>query len=529
MSTNRISLQNSGYLSPLLIAYLNRKKDIQNLYHRFPELNAFKAQIKEKKDNFPFAHREVLVDSLLKQYGNFETTEKVLSNIELLRKTNTFTVTTGHQLNLFTGPLYFLYKIISTIKLCEKLKVSYPEYNFVPVYWMATEDHDFDEINHFVYQEKVIHWNKSTSGPVGRIHTNELEEVYEVFSSHLGFGHNADQLRTWFKNAYLNHDSLSDATRYLVNELFKTYGLVIVDADQKELKELFIPHLRQELLQRDSKQAVEKSFEVLKDYSIQVNPRDINLFYITDTLRERIVYQNNTFEVLHSSIRFTNEELETEITSHPERFSPNVILRPLYQEVILPNLCYIGGGGELAYWLELKEVFAQHRITFPMLLLRNSALLVSGKTVRKASKLELTWQDFFLPKETLLTQKTREWSQNTFDFNKQTQFLEAQFKELEHIALKTDPSFIGAVRAQKQKQINGLLNLEKRLLKAEKRVHQEQLKRIAVLHGLLFPGNSLQERIVNFSEFYKEAGAELIPTIYRNLDPLSQDFAIITL
>lgn len=529
MPSDCMTFQNSGYFSKIMIDYLNREKALQPLYNRFPTMESFKQQIEEKQHNFNNATRAVLVKELKTQYQQLKHAEASIENIELLKESNTFTITTGHQLNLYTGPLYFLYKIISTIKLCQQLKEQYPAFNFVPVYWMATEDHDFEEINHFNLNNKVVHWNQEGNGPVGRRTTEGLESVYEVFASHIGIGKNAEQLKTWFKDAYLKHDSLSEATRYLADQLFGSYGLVILDADNRSLKEIFSPHIKHELVKRDSITDTQKSFSILKDYTIQVNPREINLFYIEDHLRERLVFENGLFKVNNTNIVFNEVEILDELKKHPEKFSPNVILRPLYQEVILPNLCYIGGGGELAYWLELKEVFKKHQITFPSLLLRNSVLLATKKQEEKRLKLGVTWQDLFLKKEDLINQKTNELSKLNFDFKSQKIFLEEQFKTLEALAIRTDKSFIGAVKAQKKKQLNGLDHLEKRLLKAEKKTHQEVLVRLAILQDSLFPKGSLQERNLNFSEFYKEYGEELIQKLLGELQPLDHSFDVLVL
>ncbi len=529
MSLNSITFQNSGYFSKLIIDYLNQEKTIAPLYNRFPTIESFEKQIEEKKLNFPTINRQILHKVLIKQYAKIKPSSKTLNNINALSNNNTYTITTGHQLNLFTGPLYFLYKIISTINLSERLNISFPDHHFVPVYWMATEDHDFEEINHFMFEEKVICWNKDSKGPVGRLDTKGLEKVLEVFKNHVGSGNNAQKIIQLFKQAYLNHNNLAEATQFLANELFGSYGLVILDGDHRELKQLFSPYIEKELTNQRNIIEVEKSFNLLKDYTIQVNPREINLFYITDKLRERIVYQNNIYKVNNTSIEFKKDEILEELKQYPERFSPNVILRPLYQEVILPNLCYIGGGGELAYWFELKQMFNANEITFPILLLRNSVLLISQKQQKKAVQLNLTWKDLFKKTDRLIHDKTQELSQIQFNFKKQKEFLNTQFEELKTIAQQTDKSFIGAVLAQEAKQLKGLNNLEKRLKKAEKKNHKEQLERIILLHTELFPNNNLQERVVNFSEFYKEYGDYLIEKLFQKLDPLNHEFDVLTL
>jgi len=530
MPSDCITYQNSGYFTKLMMDYLVEKSDLKAFYNHFPTIENFKKQIEEKSNNFNGNNkREILVSELEKQYLNFDVSKTTLNNIKLLSNTNTFTITTGHQLNLFTGPLYFLYKIISTINLCKQLKKEFPEHNFVPIYWMATEDHDFDEINYFNFKEKVFRWNRESFGPVGRLSTEGLDKVFDLFSKEIGTSNNANFLKNLFENAYLKHSNLADATRYLANELFQNEGLVIIDGDAVALKKLFIPFAKKELLEQTSFKKVTETNELLKDYFVQVNPREINLFYIEDNLRERIIFENEIYKVNNTTIQFSESEILSELENHPEKFSPNVILRPLYQEVILPNLCYIGGGGELAYWLELKSNFEENNITFPMLLLRNSVLLATRKQTEKADKLELSWNDFFSKQSALLDLKTKDFSQFTIDFSEQKEYLKKQFENLYTIANQTDKSFIGAVKAQEIKQLKGLDNLEKRLLKAEKRIHSEKLERIIALQNELFPSQSLQERKANFSEFYLEFGNTLIEELLTELNPLSQEFKIITL
>ena len=532
MPTDKISYQKSGYFTHLMVDYLDEKTELKQLYHRFPKLKNFKAQLEEKAKNFNTkdnSNRQILVSELEKQYSNIEISALTKGNIQSLLIPNTFTITTGHQLNLFTGPLYFLYKIVSTINLCKQLKSEYPTYNFVPIYWMATEDHDFEEINYFDFKHKKILWKAQSSGPVGRLSTDGMEDVLDLFAKELGNSTNANYLKEVFQKSYLQHDNLADATRYLANELFGKEGLVILDTDNHELKKLFIPYAKEELLHHTSYQKITETNKLLTDYNAQVNPREINLFYIEDTFRERIVFENEKYKINNTKQEFSKVEIIDLLEKNPEKFSPNVILRPLYQEIILPNLCYTGGGGEISYWLQLKSNFESNNITFPILLLRNSVLLATQKQNDKADKLNLTWSDLFLNQQELFIRKTKEYSNLTIDFTEQKTHLKKQFEALYGIAEQTDKSFLGAVKAQETKQIKGLENLEKRLLKAEKRAHTDKLERIILLQNELFPNHNLQERKSNFSEFYLEYGSELIHKIQKDLEPLEQNFTIMTL
>lgn len=529
MPSNCISYQNSGCFSKLINDYLDENESLKLLYNRFPTFKNFKHQIDEKQSNFYFKNRIVLVNQLQNQYKNVEISELTKENVALLKGENTFTVTTGHQLNLFTGPIYFIYKIVSTIKLCKQLKKHYPDYNFVPIYWMATEDHDFEEINHFKFQDKKISWNRNSNGPVGRLSTEGLSEVFTEFSNLLNKSEKADFLRNLFTKSYLEHQNLTDATRFLVNELFKEQGLVIIDGDDKILKQLFVPYVKKELLEQNSFSKINETSKVLQDYKIQVTPREINLFYIEDNLRERIVFEENKFKALNTKIEFSETEILEELEKHPEKFSPNVVLRPLYQEVVLPNLCYIGGGGELAYWLELQSNFKANNIAFPMLLLRNSALVVTEKQLKKVDKLELNWADLFQKQSELINVKTQEFSKFTIDFSNQKEFLKKQFLEMYKIAEQIDISFKKAVEAQEKKQLKGLENLEKRLLKAEKKQYSDKLERIVALQNELFPNQGLQERQLNFSEIVIEKSFTSFKNeLLETFEPLNQKFTIIS-
>jgi bacillithiol biosynthesis cysteine-adding enzyme BshC len=527
MKTHQIPFKKTGYFSNLICDYLDRNPNLTSFYGNFPDLNGFKNQLKLKK-SFPINNRIVLVNALKNQYKSTKKSEFTAKNIQLLENENTFTVTTGHQLNIFTGPLYFLYKIVSTINLTKQLKAEFPAFNFVPIYWMATEDHDFEEINYFNFKGKKIAWEKESSGAVGRLKTDDFEQVFEEFKQQLGNSNNEKFITKLFEKSYLKHNNLTDATRYLVNELFGAYGLVIVDGDSKELKTLFAPIVKDELINGTSYKNVTKTNELLAEhYKIQVNPREINLFYLKDNLRERIVFEDNQFKINNTSLVFSTTQILEELTNFPERFSPNVIMRPVFQETILPNLCYIGGGGELAYWLQLKDYFKSINTPFPILLLRNSVLLASEKQVAKLDKLSVSLQELFLKQEFLINKKAKEISEIEIDFSQQKLFLQQQFKDLKALANKTDASFLGAVNAQEKKQLNGLDALEKRLLKAQKRKLADEIQRITLIQNQLFPNQSLEERTRNFSEIYLELGSNLIPMLLETLNPLQQEFTII--
>lgn len=530
MKVTHIPLKKNRFLSKTMLHYLENNEAIQDFYNNFPDISGFHSQIEAKQKSFELEARLVLVAALKKEYQNFNISKKTDENIKILKEENTFTVTTGHQLNLFMGPLYFLYKIISAINLCEELSEQFPTKNFVPIYWMATEDHDFEEINYFNFESKKVLWNSENGGAVGRFSTKGLADVFEILSNHLGNSKNAVFLKTLFSDAYLKHENLADATHYIVNELFGDYGLVIIDGDNADLKALFKPIIKDELENQTSFKSVSKTITALeKTYKIQVNPREINLFYLGNNFRERIVFEDGIYKVNNTKITFSKAEILKEVAENPAVFSPNVIMRPLYQEVILPNICYLGGGGEIAYWLQLKDYFKEVALPFPVLLLRNSVQVVSEKQANKLRKLKISFEELFLTQYDLVSKKVIENSGIKVNFDEKIKFLEKQFFELKEVAKQTDISFVNAVNAQERKQVKGLENLQKRLLKAEKKRQIDLVKRITELQNEILPNQSLEERQRNFSEYYLKYGFSFIKAIKDTLKPLKLEFTIVEL
>ena len=531
MSNRYISYRDTNYFNSLFCDYIEGADDLRPFYNNKPSLESFKNQILSKKENFKKADRLTLRDVLVKQYSAINVTDEIKQSIDLISEENTFTVTTGHQLCLFTGPLYFLYKIISTINLTEELKIKYPKFNFIPIYWMATEDHDFEEIKSFKYNDKNIIWESDQKGEVGKFVTNNLKATLDKFSELLPNNINSDNLVRLFEESYIKSKDLSEATRKLVHELFQDYKLVILDSNERELKKIFSPIIKNELINNLIFNNSLKTIDDLKNkkYKAEVNPRKINLFYLSKDSRNRIINHKDGFSTDDQKFIWTKDEIINELNIHPENFSPNVLLRPLYQESILPNICYIGGGSEISYWLELKKCFDESDLSFPILLNRNSVLLVKKKQFEKLSKMNTTIQELFLNQNELITSKTISLASAKFDFDNQKLFLLKQFNALREVSKLTDISFVGAVNAQEQKQLKGLLNLEKRLLNANKRKYESHISRITSIQSELFPDDSLQERSVNFSEFYLEYGKEFIEILKENISPLNNKFTIIEL
>lgn len=513
---SKIPLAETNQFSKLIIDYINGDNSLRPFYTYEPKIESFKKVIEDKSKEL--INRSVLVEVLKSQYQKSNIQHP---NFNLLLNKNTFTVCTGHQLCLFTGPLYFIYKIISTINLSETLKRNYPDFNFVPVYWMASEDHDFEEVSSINLFGKKANWNNTEAkGAVGRLKTDSLNVVIEELKQILGDSQNANELIQLFSDAYLKHSNLADATRYLVHHLFGEYGLVILDADDARLKAEFLDILKDDILNTTNYKIVNQTISELEKVGVkpQVNPREINCFYLTDADRVRI--EKN---------KFTSETLTLELKNHPEYFSPNVVLRPLYQQKILPNLAYVGGPGEIAYWLEYKAMFDHHKITFPVLIPRNFALLTDEKINQQLQKLGFTIEDIFKNTDGLLKEFVSKNSTSELSLKEQELKLVSLFAEISAKAIAVDQTLKGSVEAELQKAINSIKNIESKLLRSEKQKQEININQIKKIKNKYFPDGSLQERFENFSPYYLKYGKHFINDLKEAFDPLDFQLLILTM
>ena len=217
------------------------------------------------------------------------------------------------------------------------------------------------------------------------------------------------------------------------------------------------------------------------------------------------------------------EELDT----HPERFSPNVCLRPVYQEYMLPNLAYIGGGGELAYWLERLPQFEAFGVNFPMLIRRNSVLWIDKRNSKDMRQADLRVDDLFDDTDNLVNTWIRENSGNEVDYEEELKGIEEAFDKLARKAVDIDPTLEKAIEAEKVRQLKSAEQLGKRLLRAEKGNHEKSVQKIRKLKDKLFPGNGLQERHDNFIPLYLKYGNQFIDILLRELSPFEKGMIVV--
>ncbi len=519
MHVQKIPFRNTNAFSGFFLSYIEAETKLKSFYSRFPSTGAFKDQIKEKSNSFSKANRTELCKALRCQYEGINVGKAVDVNLHSLSKEKTFTVTTGHQLSIFTGPLYFVFKVVTVIKACRVLKKKYPSFHFVPVYWMASEDHDYDEIKSFRLNGKKYTWKTQQQGAVGRFTTTDFKSVLEEIPGDTRV----------FRDAYTKSATLAGAVRQYVNELFGDYGLVVVDGDDPDLKRQIQGVMRSDIFDHKPYSLVTKANNRLKTLGLnpQVNPREINFFYLDAQLRSRIEQNGDTFTVLDTPLRFSRDELDKKIQESPGNFSPNVILRPVYQELILPNLAYVGGPAELVYWLELKAVFDLFKLPFPILLPRNFGLVVDSPTARKIGRTGLPPESFFESKSDLFKRWVNRNSKNQLSLTSKAQSLAATMAAVQKSAEKIDRTLGPMTAAQAKKMQTMIRTIEQKMMRAEKRAHADGLRQVEAVKDALFPEGSLQERIDNFLNFY-QTDPEFLRKLIECFDPFDFRFQVLT-
>ncbi len=525
-----VSYQRTGYFSKIVLDYLSGKNELKQFYKHAVSLDGIKAAI-EARQAF-HQNRKVLVEELKTQYQNISLSSSVKKNIELLAEENTFTITTAHQPNIFTGPLYFIYKILHAIKIAQQLKKDLPQYNFVPVYYMGSEDADLDEVGTTFINGEKYQWQTKQTGAVGRMRVDKhLRSLIDKMQGQIANEKFGEEIVSLFSKFYTEGKTIQKATLEIVNELFAEFGLVVLIPDNKNLKKLFTAIIKKELTEQFSHKAVAETItDLQKHYKPQAGGREINLFYLIDDKRERIEMRNSEFGIRNletQDSRFTTDEILTELDEHPERFSGNVILRGVFQETVLPNIIFIGGGGELAYWLELKKVFEVVDVPYPVLVLRNSFLLIDKKQKERIQKLELKEDDLFKEELSLINEIVARNSNKNLLLDKYEDQLKEFYQHIKLIAAEADNTLQQHVEALQTRALKRIAELEKKMLRAERKKFEAEQRQIQKLKSQLFPNKSLQERAENLSGFYAKYGNKLVKKLLESSLTFEQEFCIL--
>lgn len=508
LQNHPVPFENTGFFSPLFQAYIQGDERLRGLVNHFPDRGAFQLQMDEKARNYPERMRILLQNRLKAQMGD-NLSDKQKEHLDSLANARTFSVSCGHQLNLAGGPLYVAYKIWTIIRLAGDLERQFPGYRFVPIHWLATEDHDWEEVAEFRYFGEKYGFQTHAKGAVGRMPAAEI----------------ADQLATirdmpsWMVHTYRQGKTVTGATRLWLQKVFGAAGLLVIDADDADLKRELLPLALQELHQPWIQSAVNRDTQYLESmgFKSQIHAREINLFYLGAGERLRLERNEDTVVTVDGPHAWTLSEAEQYFTQHPEALSPNVAFRPLFSQILLPDVAFIGGPAEVSYWMQLKTVFSQAGCTFPLLIPRFSGLYLTGLQAKKWHKLGLRQEDLFkdlsvLKKDLLVPAEL-------------LPDLEKVYAALITYANETDITLVPAVKAElnrMQKQAEGV---QKRIQKAAESRHEQQIQQMISLKARLFPGNGLQERTESWLSFYHH-DPHWAAKVFSHIQPLDFRFQI---
>ncbi len=525
--TEHIDYSATGFFSKLVTDYISGHPDLRPFYEHPVTQEGIRTSIYNRRHFH--TDRKLLHDVMMKQYCDVGLSKRQKEYVEKILDEDTFTVTTAHQPNLFTGPLYFLYKIIHVIKLADQLKKDMPELNFVPVYYMGSEDADLDELGHFYINGERKEWDTHQQGAVGRMKIdNGIVGLIDSVEGQLTVSPYGTEIISLLRKFYTPGRSIAEATFLLVNALFAGYGLIILLPDEPLLKKAFSSILEKELMEQFSHPEVVKTVNAIPGaYKVKSSGRELNLFYLQDDFRERIETDNEIWKVQHTGIGFDSQEVLEELEKYPERFSPNVILRPVFQEFILPNIIFVGGGGEIAYWLTLRNVFEAAGVPYPVLMLRNSFLLICNEQDIIIRKLQLLAEDIFKNENDLFRQVVKERSDHLLSLKEEIISLQNLYAAISAKATVADVTLQQHVEALLCKAVKKLELLEKKMIRATKKRFSAEERQLRKLKKHLFPNENLQERVDNFIPYYARNGKSFIDMLYANSPAFGTQFTIV--
>lgn len=517
----------TGKFSKIVLDYIEQAPELKEFYEHPVNLEGIKSAISQRK-GFN-TNRQLLVEQFKIQYQDLNDSDEVKANIHALLNENTFTICTAHQPNIFTGHLYFIYKILHIIKIADSLKSQLPEYNFIPVFFLGSEDADLEELNHVVIDGEKYEWETKQTGAVGRMKIDDnLLKLIDKISGRISVEKYGNEITGLLKSCYKKNATIEEATFLFVHHLFKKYGLLVLLPDNAVFKKQMLSIFEEDIFNHTSSKIVSQTSEKLAEkYKAQAYPREINLFYLKDNLRNRIVRVEDHFVVHETNIVFSKEEIKIELTTHPERFSPNVILRGLFQEVILPDVAWIGGGGELAYWLQLKDLFKNYSVPYPVLIVRNSFLVIDEKHQKFLEKLNLKAVDLFKGKQTLFNEIIKKESKYALDLTSEKLQIAQIYNKIKSLVKEIDSTLMQHASALETKELKSLSNLENKMLRAEKRKFTSQKNQLDKIFSSLFPNDGLQERTENFMFFYSRWGSDFLKILYENSLTFEQKFCVL--
>ncbi len=521
-----------GAFSRLFVDYVTDHQRVRQFYGGNPQdADDWKRLLKQTSERK--LDRSAITRILSRQNRDFHCGVKSLANIDLLRDDNCVAVVTGQQVGLFTGPLYTIYKAITAVKLAEKLAKDFPEYKFVPIFWLAGEDHDFEEVSSvslFNAAGELVRLDYNAEematdvnhGAVGEIELDErIEVLFKLAEEALLPTEFKPKVLELFKTAYQKGMTFNRAFVHLMNVLLEDSGLIFLNSNDAEIKQLLVPVFRKELADtpRSCQLVIDQSAILERQYHAQVKPRSINLFLFHEKGRYPIEPHPNGYFLKGTRQHFTKVELDTLLTEKPEMFSPNVVLRPICQDTLLPTIAYVGGPSELAYFGQYSTLYKDFGIPEPIIYPRASVTIVEERVEKILARFSLEPLALFGNLEFLKQQIAEQISDLKAEdfFATASHSIDESLNELKPALQSIDPTLLPAMDNTLQKIHSHLSVLRDKTISAQKRQHEVSLRQIDKAAANLFPSSDFQERQLNILYFLNKYGLEFVRWLFKEI------------
>lgn len=490
-------------------------------------------------------HAAALKQIITSQYKKLTPSLKTFHNLNLLDKKNTLFVTTGQQLGMFGGPLYTFYKTITSIKLAEQLASEYPEYSFIPLFWLEGDDHDIDEVD-FVQifdeagQTVRLLYPSELAGPDKRMTVGEIrfdDQIYQLFDELDKNLRNTDfkeRLMGLLRSAYFPGNSFKEAFKALMFELFDEKGLIIFDPIDPRVKELLKPVFKNEIenYRTHMEKLIRVSAKLDEEYHAQVKIRPVNLFMKQDNERFALEPdENGGFRLRRKKFSASKEELFTAIENNPGLFSPNVLLRPVCQDFLFSTAFYVGGPGEVSYFAQVSVLYEEFGLQMPVIYPRASATIFEKSIVNTLSKFGFTPGEVFILGDGLIEAGLKQVSELNLagHFDSTTETIEQTMAQLRTAIASVDKTIADASETTKKKMLGYLSELRTKATDAEKRKHETSVRQLTKVLSVVFPEKSLQEREISFIYFANKYGLDTLKQLFNELKHDEFGHQIITL
>ncbi len=523
--------------------FVNDFQKVKRFYRSdFRSLASFRALAEARRTSF--THRDLLSDVLREQNSAFGSSEKTGANIDLLRRENTVAVVTGQQVGLLGGPMYTLFKTLTAIKLTRMLNEQLPEFHFVPVFWLEGEDHDFEEVNNFTilnsdsvpvnigYVPKGKRGQKNL-GAVGNVVLDEnITSTMEELAKALMSTEFKSPLIENVQRHYTPSKTLLAAFTSFLGSLLPDEGLIFIDPNDRRLKEIVKPIFIKEILEfpKVSQLIIQQSAELEEEYHAQIKTKAMNIFIFHQGGRYILEPRENDFALRGTRHYFGKDELLKLIDDSPESASPNVALRPVCQDTLLPTVAYIAGPAEVAYFAQLSGVYDYFHCPYPVIYPRASATVVEERQLKILDKYQITLPELFENPEKVSKKVIDIVSEVKIDevFTETSRQMNETLNELKFGLKYIDPTLLGPLESTREKIESTVGILRGKAMEAQQRKHEVALRQIQKVQNVLFPNGNVQERELNIVYFMNKYGLDFPGWVEKELpiDSFQHEFLL---